>query len=406
MKRKLSVVIPIVVAVFLFAFSSLALASNAQTSNSSLPNVAAAHYPTASGPLVAHSTKGLVNPTSNRPCPTTASCGVIADNIGGVQVTMGSKILASVFVPSSLTPSTCPEGAVTLDPTDVLITDPCGNSGLGAAWDFNPQTLTFATTGWTNIGSEPVFGTVIGSDVYFVNFGYSTLTEVTTTDSFVATIPTCGYYPEFMAVAGGKLYVSNQEGYDSSTGNYAGCIDQVSGSAVMHTLWGDASNGPGADITITGLGFAGGNLYVNAPYYFNSYSTYGASFEFKISGWNSAGPIAFPSSTAGTYALWGMISSGKSVYPLSPYTYNSTSGLASTLGFVYSITGTTVGSAISTGIGMNFECGSGHSFMMPLYYGGESLGDGLYTLLNTKTGTAQNYGTNYGLTEGSGCAFS
>jgi hypothetical protein len=396
-KNRLFKILPIVVTIFLFAVSPLAFTRTSAVSSSqakvSLQDVVP--------PYASHLVANTVNYPSIKPAAfscaaSTVHCTVIADSsLGAVQVFKdgATPILeASMFVPlTAADPDSCPF-AVINDPaiSAWLISDPCGNSGAGEL-----RVLTYSLiwgTPWTNVGCDPRLGIISGSDVFIGNFACSTgtVTVVTTTDTTVASIATCGYSPLFMAEdTSGNVYVQDF-GVDPNTGNYASCIDRMTASGITATLWGDSgSNSPEAaygssGAYTAGIAVSGSNIAVDCLYCSQSNGNEGAVFftSTSLSTWASTND-AVPNS----YGLYGMASQTTSsntalVYPISQYD-DSSLGF-SNIGFTVAVnpsTETVSSTELNLGAVPAYACTSGHS----------TLAKPVYEFPNTQGGSSYNY---------------
>ncbi len=424
-------VIPIIVTIFLFALSPVALIGASAVSAPShnvtqapkVPNLSGLNLaamtgaerakllsPNANGKQpVGISNAGKTNPLGNTKCPAGKKCTVVADGIGGVQVFEDGTtptLLASVFIPTnSSNPYTCPEGVVALSSSEVLISDAClGDYSLPGFWVFNPYTLTFSTTQWTNVGSDAYFGIVFKGDVFFENFGPGTVTVVTTSDTYVTTITTSGYYPEFFAATKSAVYVSERLCYDSSTDEYADCIQSMTSSGITGTIYTDQANGIeydgyGYDV-LTGIAIVGTTITANCEACDNStVLAYGGVWftTTSLASWSSGWV-----STPDMYILWGSGWSSTEAYPISVYNYNQTSFVFSEIGFVTPISAShAVGTPLNLGALPEFACPSGLSGYggeYPNYYGGTSSADAsiLSQIKAPHVSNVDYYGATYG----------
>lgn len=388
------------IALFLLAASPSFLASaQSTTTRTSLPSPLSNRQP-----LVGHSTVPKT-PDSNKLCPTTVSCTYVADDIGGVQVFSGNKLIASVFVPLSQSdPYTCPIGALYLSSSTVWITDPCGNFFSGEIRIFDPSTNSFTSTVYTNAGFEPTFMALDSNgNVAITNFGAKTITVLTTSGASVTTVTTCDAYTEWVFLASnGDLLVSSA-GFDTGIG----CVDEISPSySVVATAF--ASQSGGCNSYFEGVGEdKAGNVYVNCPYVTNSVGTLGLTDMTPLKGfgssssWTSVQPATGPLGDA--YILWGMQSSFGKVYPIDVYQYNVSTGVFYTVGYTFSISKGIVGSAIRLGPAPDFSCfNSGTSKMaFPNIFGGTPNGPSILTQVSSSGGVKNtNY---YGIVDGFGC---
>ena len=391
MKTQLSwlKVLPVVAVVVLFAvtMASAAAVPGASTGHpsSSTATFALSHQiPVPNGPQALAS--------GNKACPITTQCTYVADKIGGVQVFSGNNLIASVSVvltPSD--PSTCPEFAYAWFGS-ILVSDACGDNGAGELRVLNPATNVWGTP-ITVAGGGPLamVGDTSNGDLYVTNFGYGTVTVLSSATTVAGTVATCGSYPGMLDYdSASKIVFVGNEGFIS-----AACIDMIKGttagspivSAGTYTLTvSDAISG----VTVNQHT---GNVYITDPNY-NAYA--GGVFEYGKRGAYKA-TIAPPSISDGlsgsTYDA-----SSQSVYVVSDAHY--TLGFYNATGFVFNISGSNaVSGAHFVGLGPNADCYNPASLSVYVPNTSNVLGSGVTVF---KGATIHNISI-YGPVEGYGC---
>lgn len=319
--KKLRIILPIAVAIFLFAFFPLVTSSaSSQTTKVPLTSV----RPPSSNSLPASSAQ-------YKACPSSTQCVYVADSIGAVQILQGRTVLSTIPIPLTASdPYSCPVSTYYAYGR-ILVADPCGNFDAGEIRVLNPANNAWGTP-ITSAGGEPVFmvRNPMNNFLYVANFDYGTVTVINSKGAVQATITTCGALPEFLDydASSGLVFVGNRLNFTSDEG----CIDVINGLTAGTPI--TSANGvPFLTVTGVTVNQKTGNVYVNDA---EANGFAGAVYEFSRTGTYVA-TITLPPNT---YEPWGSVYSPatKSVYIVSPENVSS-SGFSET-GFTFAISAT------------------------------------------------------------------
>jgi hypothetical protein len=266
----------------------------------------------------------------SRTCGSTTQCTYVADQIGGVQVFSGHSLIASL--PIRTTPSdpyTCPTTAYFWFGS-ILVSDPCGNFDQGELRVLNP-----ATNAWgspiTLSGPTPVYmvGDPSNGDLYVANFGFGTVTVLSSPTAIAGIVGTCAPNPEFLDYdSSSKLvFVGNRGLYTPA------CLDRIKGTTPLAPITHAGSYIFSFSDSFTGVtaNQATGNVYVNDY----SYGIGGIILEFSSTG-AYLNALLPPSLSEG---IWGSTYdvATQSVDVVSSSQFNSSNFSLSEQGFVFAI---------------------------------------------------------------------
>jgi hypothetical protein len=391
MKTRLlwSELLSVVAIVVFFAVTGLSAAALPAGSATDLSSALTDH-PRPFGTLMG---KTLQPPASgNKVCPTTSKCIYVADKIGGVQVFSGTSLIASIpVVLTTSDPSTCPQFAYDWFGS-ILVSDECGNNGLGELRVLNPTTNAWGTP-ITIAGGAPLamVGDSSNGKLYVSNFGHGTVTVLSSKTTVAGTVSTCAPYPMFLDYdsASKWVFVGN-EGFTS-----AACVDMINGTTARSPITSAGTHTFGLSDSITGVTVNQhtGNVYVNDADY---NSPVGGVFEYSKRGVYKAAitpPAASDDLTGSVYDA-----STQLVYVVSQA--QDYLGVYNATGFVFTISSSNVVSGpIFAGLTPNAGCYDPGNQSIYVPNTGDVTGSGVTVVKGT---TVHNISI-YGSVEGYGC---
>jgi hypothetical protein len=338
------------------------------------------------------SKSGATLPLAHKGCPTTTQCTYVADEIGGVQVFSGTSLIASIgVVLTPADPKSCPEFAYAWFGS-ILVSDQCGNNGLGELRVLNPATDAWGTP-ITIAGGGPtgMVGDASNGWLYVANSEYGSVTVLSSMSSVAGTVATCGSYPLFLDYdSASKIVFVGNQGFLS-----AACVDMIHGTTAGTPIVSAGTYTFSVSDEITGVTVNQhtGNVYIVDQ----SYSSYvGGVFEYGKRGTYKATILA----PNGSDTVFGSTydASTLSVYVVSNAQDNL--GVFNATGFIFSINSTNkVGHPIFAGLGPLADCYNPASLSVYVPDNGDVTGIGV-TAVKGSTVTQISI---YGPVRGYGC---